>query len=270
VLDGATFLISAFLLRMIRGDYKASDSEKDQHYESPWEQFKGMSRDGAQYLVSSYFGGIVLLKFTISLAYGACDVLNVAFSEMGDHSEDNNKKLGILFALVGIGCLFGPLATEPFTDIERPTTVQLACVMGFFLSAIGYGGWSFEGAPFWSITTFALIRSAGSSIIWINSTLLLQKFSTEQMMGRVLAIDYALALLGEAAAAYLCGVLMDRADLSAYQVSFYLAILSLVLFLTWSWYHISGHGAGKYTPLSSQNGAKTSPDEQSNLLPLEG
>jgi hypothetical protein len=266
-MDGATFLISAVLLRMIRGDYNASDNNSDegQKYESPWEQFKGMSRDGAHYLASSYFGGVVLLKFTTSLAYGAADVLNVAFSEMGD--QDNNAKLGVLFSLVGIGCLLGPLATEPFIDVERPTTAQLSCVMGLLLLAIGYAGWSFPDAPFFIISTFALIRAAGSSIIWINSTLLLQQFSTEQMLGRVLAIDYALALLGEASSAYLCGILMDQANMSAFSISFNLAILSSVLALIWGWYHMSGRGAGKYRHHSSENGVKATSDEESSLLP---
>jgi hypothetical protein len=259
---------------MIRGEYNASDNTNSElgdkrQYGSPWEQFKGMSRDGASYLASSHFGGIILFKFTMSLAYGSADVLNVAYAEMGDYAEDSNSRLGVLFSIVGIGCLIGPLAIEPFIDVERPKAVQLSCVMGFLLPAIGYTGWSFQDTPFWFISMFALIRASGTSITWINSTLLLQKFSAEHMLGRILAIDYALALLGEAASAYSCGVLMDQAHLSAFQVSRILAVLSLILAMIWSWYHFSGRGAGVYshTTSSQNNESETPTSEESSLLP---
>jgi membrane protein implicated in regulation of membrane protease activity len=65
-------------------------------------------------------------------------------------------------------------------------------------------------------------------------------------LGRVLAADYALALLMEALAAYICGVLMDHVGLSAYQVSFVLAVLTSILTAFWYWYHRTGYGAGNY------------------------
>ena len=258
LLDGLTFLISAALLAMLPGKYDVTlmadyKSEEKPSYESPWKQFTSMAKDGATYLWTSYFGPIALLKGTLALAYGSADILFVAFSEEDmtgddpDHSN-SNAKLGVLFSLMGVGCLLGPLITEPLIDLERPTTVQLSCVIGFVLSFIGYSGWSWENAPFWVICIFALIRSAGSSTTWINSTLLLQKFSDEHILGRVLAIDYALALLGEALAAYICGIFMDRLYLDAHQVSFILAIFSVMLVLIWGWYHLSGRGAGKYVP----------------------
>lgn len=201
-------------------------------------------KEGGQYLQSSFFASLVFLKGSSALAYGACDVLNVVLSEEGDEIG-KDKKLGILFSLVGTGCLLGPLLTEPFINVERPSTLQLSCVLSFGVSTIGYLGWSFD-LSFWLICIFALIRSAGSSIIWINSTLLLQKFASPNMMGRVLATDFAIALLAEALSAYYCGVLLDKHGLSAYQVSFILAIFSLVLTIAWTVYHSSGHGALKY------------------------
>ena len=241
-IDAATYLASAFFLWLVRGDYNVSDPDKKP--EPPWDQFKGMILEGAKYLSSSFFGALVLLKATGAIAWGACDVLNVALSELGDAS-DNNRKIGILFSVVGIGCLLGPLLTEPCVDLERPTTVQLSCVISFGICTIGYLGWSFV-SPFPFISLVALLRSAGASTVWINSTLLLQKFSSPQMLGRVLAVDYALALLAESLSAYICGILIDRAGLSPHEVSFVLTIISLVLTLVWSLYHISGRGAGIY------------------------
>jgi hypothetical protein len=255
VIDSATFLASAYLLWQVNGEYNVSKDDSDrmgQHsVANGWQSIK----DGVRYLCSSFFAPLVFLKGTCALAYGACDVLNVVLSEQGD-GRDKDKKLGILFSLVGTGCLLGPLLTEPFLDMERPSTLQLSCVLSFGITAIGYLGWSFESS-FWVISVFALIRAAGTSIIWINSTLLLQKFSTPKMMGRVLAIDFAIALLAESLSAYYTGVLLDKEGLSTYQVSFLLAIFSLVLTVVWSVYHISGHGAIKYQKDDSTDSTKS-------------
>jgi hypothetical protein len=257
VFDSATFLASAFLLWLVRGEYNVSESEKESH--SVADAIESI-KDGAHYLSSSFFASIIFFKASGALAWGACDILNVVLSEEGD-AKDSNQKVGILFCLAGIGCLLGPLLTEPFVDVAKPSSLQLSCVLSFAVSAIGYLGWSFP-SHFLVISLFALIRSAGSSIIWINSTLLLQKFTSPEMMGRVLATDYALALLAEALSAVYCGVLIDH-GLSAYRVSFLLAILGLFFTLGWSVYHISGHGAKKFRhtdsdELSSEHESNTS------------
>jgi hypothetical protein len=61
----------------------------------------------------------------------------------------------------------------------------------------------------WAVCFLNALSSAGSSVLWIYSSLLLQKCSTPSMPGRVLATDYALALLAESFSAYLAGMLRD-------------------------------------------------------------
>ena len=266
LIDSSTFLMSAFLLWLIHGEYNVSDTttatttnttvKEGRQQSTLLETIQGMV-DGAKYLWSSFFAALIFLKGSCALSYGACDVLNVVLSEEGD-GRDKDKKLGILFSLVGTGCLLGPLLTEPFVNVERPSTVQSSCVFSFALSVIGYLGWSFDGSSFWVISIFALIRAAGSSIIWINSTILLQKFSSPEMLGRVLATDYAIALSAEALSALTAGILMDNPErgLSAYDVSFVLAIQCFIFTFLWAYYHVSGHGAMKYhqdSPFSSLN-----------------
>jgi hypothetical protein len=246
VIDSATYLASACLLCMMRGDYNVADTEKE--YTSPWHQFKSMTVDGVQYLRSSFFGSLVFLKFTGGLVFGASDVLNVALSEQalpGDFMSEPSQRLGILFSVVGTGCLVGPLIAEPFVDLERPMSLQLSCVVSFGIMAVGLYGWGFF-ASFWSLCVFAFIRAAGSSINWINSSLLLQKFSEPQMLGRVMAVDYALALLTESASAYVCGILVDQFGFTASQVSFSFGNFGVVCMFLWGCYHYSGHGAAGY------------------------
>lgn len=260
IIDGLSYAISALFLTLLHGSFLVEEAENDSKDSAagrgnstddrnPISRFYHMVMDATTYLYSSHFAALVLLKGTAALGYGACDVLNVAFSEDDSNSEFSlspNQKMGILFSLVGTGCLLGPIAAEPFVHVEQPKTLQVSCIIAFALSTIGYFGWAI--APhFGLICIFAVIRAAGSSNVWIHSTLLLQKFSVPQMMGRVLAADYAIALVCEAAAAYICGVFMDHQPAwTPYDVSLVLAILTAGITATWIVYHLAGRGACRY------------------------
>ena len=69
--------------------------------------------------------------------------------------------------------------------------------------------------------------------MWIYSSLILQKFSTSSMLGRVMAIDYALATLSEAFSAMCAGVLQDEVGLSAEQVSFLETLVAVGTVAAW-------------------------------------
>jgi MFS family permease len=289
VVDGISYAISALFLGCVRGSYKIVHQDEEESSpiinsnikqtssSSPCQQYHTMVVDGVKYLRGSYFGALIFLKGTAALGFGACDILNVAFSERTSYSEYNvdsetttdavasNSRLGILFSFVGIGCLLGPLIAEPWIDVGRPITLQVSCIIAFGVSAAGYFGWA--TIPYFSsIAIFAVIRAAGSSNIWIHSTLLLQKFSAPHMLGRVLAADYAIALLGEASAAYLCGSFMDHhTDWTPFQVSWVLALLTSAITMGWLIYHLSGRGAGQYVPSTTMI-SKTRSTESTSLL----
>ena len=164
--------------------------------------------DGFLYLYTSFFGALVLVKFTI--LWLCLDVVNVAFAErhaalsaansdgsvsLEQAQEKEPLYLGFLFSGVGVGCLLGPVVAERFTDIARPVTVQVACIVSIALSSVTCLVMSIPGIPFWLLCVLTGIRAIGVSTAWIDSTLLLQKFCVPQMLGRVLSIDMALALM---------------------------------------------------------------------------
>ena len=59
------------------------------------------------------------------------------------------------------------------------------------------------------------------------------------MLGRVLAVDYGLALLSEAAAAVIAGLLLDNFSLSPMQVSLIMGILGGSFFVSWLLFALS-------------------------------
>jgi hypothetical protein len=54
------------------------------------------------------FGALVLIQASGTLTWGEIDVSNVFFSECGD-VEGRSTRLEMLFAVVGVGWLVGPL-----------------------------------------------------------------------------------------------------------------------------------------------------------------
>ena len=80
------------------------------------------------------------------------------------------------------------------------------------------------------------VRASGSSVVWIYSSLLLQKLSSISMLGRVSAVDYALETLSEDLSALLGGVLQDDVGMSAAQVSLTMALVASATLVTWAIY----------------------------------
>ena len=65
-----------------------------------------------------------------------------------------------------------------------------------------------------------LIAHAGGSILWVFSTVLLQRTVEDQFRGRVFAAELALVTLAMAASNYVVGELMDRFGFSPRVVTY--------------------------------------------------
>ncbi|KAL3782140.1 hypothetical protein ACHAWO_007500 [Cyclotella atomus] len=261
-----TYLLSAFFVWRIRGRYiavktsdestaamapteettdaaKCSADDDTTHLISMSEALK-MTFDGFTYLKLKPWGAFVFLKGCAGLIYGAAEILNVAFSERNRGTNDtgtvinlegSSGRLGVIFASVGVGCFIGPIISERLTDMEKPRSLENACLVSYALMAMGYFGLAqIEG--FISVCLFSSIRAAGSSIVWIYSSLLLQKFCSNNMLGRVMALDYALATLSEAIAAMAAGLLQDNAELTPESVSFIMALIAVITLFMWALY----------------------------------
>ena len=138
--------------------------------------------DGFTYIRSQSWGALVFLKFCgcIMVIFGSADVLNVAFSEKIYTNGDSNnvaqygisERLGILFASQGIGCIIAPVI-ETVTDMEKINSLEAACVVSYLLLGLGHFGMAgIEGLV--PLCVFNSVRSAGSNIIYIYSSLMLQ------------------------------------------------------------------------------------------------
>lgn len=152
-------------------------------------------------------------------------------------TAEQSTKLGALFFCVGLGCMLGPLVFEPFTNMDNPITVLNACVLGFGLQAIGSIGVGYF-QPFSFTLLSTIIRAMGSSITWIDSQVLIQMVVTSDMLGRVVAIDYGLALAAEAFSAVVAALLQDRYNVSPREVSMMMGGEAIFFLVLWFCYRI--------------------------------
>ena len=276
IVDSISFIISGLLMYMVGGSWDVSDGELSKL--TMWEQMEDMTVEGLKYIRSSTFWPLLFLKITTCLVYGGSDILNVSFAEEDSSSTEaeQSERLGALFFMTGMGCLFGPLIADPLTKMSEPKTVLNACVASFALQALGCLAMG-QMRPFGGTMLSTMVRAAGSSIAWIDSQVLIQvrddiihrllplvcitcntdltntrisiqRYVQPDMLGRVTAIEYGLALASEAFSATISGLLQDDFGLSARQVSSIMGVVGLCFFAMWLCYRIFGSAALLQTP----------------------
>merc|ERR1712070_1277647 len=181
-------------------------------------------------------GACALLKGSGALAYGAVDVLNVSFSARGSEMDPSKTslKLGVLFGCVGVGCILGSMVTDAISDLAFPRRIARLSVGGFFCTSAALFWMAATSDVFASLCGSTVIRTIGTSIVWINSTLLIQKFTPQGLLGRVSSFDTGVALFAEAVSALGAGMLMDEKDISAEGLSLILGCIALWFFFFWS------------------------------------
>jgi hypothetical protein len=92
------------------------------------------------------------------------------------------------------------------------------------------------------VTFLAFFQKQGSGIAWVNSTLVLQTMADKQMLGRVLAVEYTMTRLFEAASAAMTGRL-GEAGLNKNMLALFGAVLGMFTLVFWGTYYIMAKGA---------------------------
>lgn len=245
MIDSLTYLLSAGFMAAIGGSWDVSPPSDSAADESLIEVVRGMVYDGAQYLRHSDFGVLVLMKPSMELIWGAGDILSVSFAEPGS-IEGRSRRLGMLFASSGVGCVVGPLITDRFVKIDYPPSIQRLCLWGMASVALGCALMGMFACQLRALYFAVAMRAMGSSIVWVNSALLLQHFSAPEMLGRVTSIELAFTLLAQIVSALGAGVLEDRANWSPGQLSFALCGVSSFFLVLWIVFHLGGRGAAAH------------------------
>ena len=200
----------------------------------------------ATYLWNCNFGWLVLMKASAGLVWGPEDIVGVQYATIRDALGHENEsatawRTGLLFSVIGIGTLVGPAVSNLWTNGNRPITLQRASWFGLVVLTIGWLLVSLAPSYAWFLVS-TLLRTLGSGMVWVNSTVTLQTLTDPTMLGRVLAVEYTSYTLVEASSAALSGALLD-VGLSKNQLALVGAGLGGVMVVAWGHYHWTGQGA---------------------------
>jgi MFS family permease len=146
--------------------------------------------------------------------------------------------IGVLFTARGIGTAVGPIVARRWAG-ETRKQMQNAIGIAFLIGGVFYVAFGVS-RNFLLALLFLAIAHTGGSILWVFSTVLLQREVEDQFRGRVFAAELALLTLTMAASNYLVGELMDRFGFSPRVVTAgvgaFFVLPGLIWFVTEKWW----------------------------------
>jgi predicted MFS family arabinose efflux permease len=120
--------------------------------------------------------------------------------------------IGVLFAARGIGTAVGPIVARRLAG-EGKNRLTVSIGIAFLIGGAFYI--AFGAATSFVVALIVLgIAHTGGSILWVFSTVLLQRSVEDNFRGRVFAAELALLTLTMAASNYVTGELLDRFGIS--------------------------------------------------------
>lgn len=174
---------------------------------------------------------LLLVKSAWGLGGGILALLAVFGEKIFPVRGSGATGIGVLYAARGIGTAIGPIAARRIAG-ESPRNMQKAIGIGFFIGGIFYI--AFGAATNFTLALIVLMLAhTGGSILWVNSTVLLQRVVEDNFRGRVFAAELALLTLTMAVSNYLTGELLDRFGLSPRAVTIGTGLLFLLPAMLW-------------------------------------
>ncbi len=151
---------------------------------------------------------LLLVKPAWGLGGGILTLLAVFGERVFPVGSSPAAGIGVLFAARGIGTAVGPIVARRMAG-EGQQRMQASIGISFLIGGIFY-------MLFGASTSFVLalivlgVAHCGGSILWVFSTVILQRAVEDNFRGRVFAAELALLTLTMAASNYATGELLDR------------------------------------------------------------
>ena len=206
VIDAFTFLLSAwFLRRMTVSETHAENqpplSVKDLFDYSPM-------LEGLRYVVrDTRLFATLLVKAGMGLLGAHWVILPIMGERVFVIKESGALSMSLLMGARGIGALMGSLSSG-YIGRNIPRRMRAWILWGFLLVSLSY--LALGGAPtLWIACLTVIIGHAGTSLIWVYSTTMLQQMTEDRYRGRVFSADFAGLFLLMSGVSYFASNLVD-------------------------------------------------------------
>jgi MFS family permease len=231
ILDSLTYLVSAALIASVRFPQRALQRPKSRLTIG---RALGITDtlEGARYVIKRpQVFALLMVKPAWGMGGGILALLAVFGEKIFPVGGRAATGIGVLYAARGVGTAIGPLAARRFMG-ETRAQMQTAIGVAFLIGGIFYIAFG-RAANFAVALLVLLIAHMGGSVLWVFSTVLLQRTVEDQFRGRVFAAELALLTLTMAASNYATGELLDRFRLSPRTVTVGIGLLFLIPGAMW-------------------------------------
>ena len=237
ILDAATYLLSAALIASIR----VPKRRKRERKKLSFGQALGITEtiEGIRYVKDRpNVLALLLVKPAWGLGGGILTLLAVFGERVFPVGNSPATGIGVLFAARGIGTAVGPIVARRMAG-EGQRRMQASIGISFLIAGLFYI--LFGSSKSFVMALFMLgIAHCGGSILWVFSTVILQRTVVDNFRGRVFAAELAFMTLTMAASNYLTGELLDRFGISPRLVTIgiglFFVLPGVIWFLTQRWW----------------------------------
>jgi hypothetical protein len=139
--------------------------------------------------------------------------------------------IGVLFAARGIGTAVGPIVARRLAG-EGKNSLTISIGIAFLIGGVFYIAFGASTSFVFALIVLGIAHTGGS-ILWVFSTVLLQRGVEDSFRGRVFAAELALLTLTMAASNYVTGELLDRFQIPPRIVTIGIGTFFLVPGIAW-------------------------------------
>ena len=230
ILDALTYLLSAVLILSIRLPSRPRRPKQ----KLTVSRILGFSEtvEGARYVKErSRVLALLLVKPAWGLGGGIITLLAIFGEKIFPVGGSPATGIGVLFAARGIGTAIGPIVARRIAG-EGNDRMQNTIGIAFLIGGLFY--MAFGAATNFIFALLVLgIAHCGGSILWVFSTVLLQRGVEDQFRGRVFAAELALLTLTMALSNYATGEMLDRFAMSPRVIAIAMGALFVVPGVVW-------------------------------------
>jgi len=151
---------------------------------------------------------LLLVKPAWGIGGGILTLLAVFGEKIFPLGRDAATGIGVLFAARGIGTAVGPIVARRLAG-EGRARMQTSIGIAFLIGGAFYVAFGRAGNFLFALLVLGLAHMGGS-ILWVFSTVLLQRAVEDRFRGRVFAAELALLTLTMATSNYVTGEMLDR------------------------------------------------------------
>jgi predicted MFS family arabinose efflux permease len=230
VLDAATYLLSAALIASIR----VPKRRKRERQKVSLGRLLGITEtiEGIRYVKDRpRVLAVLLVKPAWGIGGGILTLLAVFGERIFPVGKDAAGGIGVLFAARGIGTAVGPIVARRISG-EGDRRMQASIGIAFLIAGLFYMLFG-SATGFIFALVFLGIAHCGGSILWVFSTVILQRAVADSFRGRVFAAELALVTLAMAASNYVTGELLDRFQISPRIVTVGIGLFFVLPGVTW-------------------------------------